>query len=494
MVGNPQLDVHSKIPLYQQLHHHFAQLIRSGTMASGEKLPPTRELAGLLGLNRTTVSAAYELLEAEGLISGQVGRGSFVMGASAAVPGKLDWRFLLSHDDAAPPLPYPSGLHRDVISFATSRPSEDLFPVEAFRASCEQVLSSAEFRSILQLGSPGGYEPLRRYLLDTARHQGLAKPDDDLIVTNGCQQALDLLQRVLAPPSERVALEDPVYPGAKNLFASGGAGLVGIPTGPDGLDPAEVQRVFEKQKPKLLVVTSNFQNPTGATIPLTARHAILRCAKHMGVVLIENDTYGELRYEGSAIPSFKQLDETGDTILIRSFSKVAFPGLRVGWALGPRPVIARMIEAKQLTDLHTDQLSQAVLLRFAESGGLAEHQARMLKAGAQRLAAVLAGCERYLPPGTTFTRPQGGMNLWVKLPAPLDGAELLARAQRAGVVYLPGKFFEISRHQAGALRLSFAGLSPAAIQEGLRILGRVFREELEQAPGCRSMESAQAVV
>ena len=493
MAGNPHLDIHSKIPLYQQLHHHFAQLIRSGTIASGEKLPPTRELAGLLGLNRTTVSAAYELLEADGLISGQVGRGSFVMGANSARE-KLDWRFLLSRDEAAPPSPYLSGLHRDVISFATSRPSQDLFPVEAFRASCEQVLGSPEFRSILQLGSPGGYEPLRRYLLDKARHQGLARADDDLIITNGCQQALDLLQRVLAPPGERVALEDPVYPGAKNLFASGGAGLVGIPAGPHGLDPAEVQRVFEKQKPKLLLVTSNFQNPTGATIPLTARHAILRSVKHAGVVLIENDTYGELRYEGPAIPSFKELDETGDAILVRSFSKVAFPGLRVGWALGPRPLIARLIEAKQLTDLHTDQLSQAVLLRFAESGGLAEHQARMLKAGAQRLEAVLAGCERYLPRGTRFTRPQGGMNLWVELPAPLDAAELLARAQRAGVVYLPGKFFEISRRQAGALRLSFAGLSPAAIQEGLRILGRVFTEELEHAPGWRSMEPAQAVV
>lgn len=490
MVGQPQLDPSSKTPLYQQLYEHFAGLIRAGSIISGEKLPATRELAGLLGLNRTTVSAAYELLENAGLITGRVGRGSFVIAFNGAGSQKVDWQNLMGPE--APPSP--SGLVKDGISFATSRPSEDLFPVDAFRASCRQVLGSVEFRSILQLGSPGGYEPLRRYLLETARRHGLARPDDDLIITNGCQQALDLLRRVLAPSGTCVALEDPVYPGAKNLFASAGAVLAGIAAGPEGLDPEEVERVVAAHKPKLLMVTSNFQNPTGATVPLAARYAILRHVKKAGVILIENDTYGELRYEGAAIPSFKELDETGDTILLRSFSKIAFPGLRVGWALGPRLVIARMMEAKQLTDLHTDQLSQAVLLRFAESGGLADHQSKMLKAGAERLAAVLAGCERYLPPGARFTRPEGGMNLWVELPAPLDAAELLARAQRHGVVYLPGKFFEISRHTSGALRLSFAGLSPPAILEGLRVLGGIFTQELEQARSFRNLEPAQAVV
>ncbi len=245
---------------------------------------------------------------------------------------------------------------------------------------------------------------------------------------------------------------------------------------------------------RLLIVTANFQNPTGATLPVAERLALLRLAGAAGVVVVENDIYGELRYEGAPAPPIKQLDGSGDTVLLRSFSKVTFPGLRVGWIIGPRPLVARLAEAKQSCDLHTDQLSQAVLLRFAESGRLDAHRARVVAAGAERLRAVLAACERYLPPGTFFTRPRGGMNLWVRLPEPLDAAELLSRAQREGVAYLPGRYFEISHHHPGALRLSFAGLAPEKIRAGLEILGRIFARELEQARARDRYEPAQAMV
>src|SRR6185369_4725600 len=156
------------------------------------------------------------------------------------------------------------------------------------------------------------------------------------------------------------------------------------------------------------------------------------------VAIVENDAYGELRYSGQDLPAIKQLDESGGTVLLRSFSKISFPGLRVGWAIGPKPLIDRLRRAKEAADLHTDQLSQAVLLEFAESGRLEAHRARMLQAGAERLAATLEGCQRYLPAGTRWTRPQGGMNVWVRLPEPLDAGELLSRAQKEGVAYLPG--------------------------------------------------------
>jgi 2-aminoadipate transaminase len=190
----------------------------------------------------------------------------------------------------------------------------------------------------------------------------------------------------------------------------------------------------------------------------------------------------------------KQLDEAGDTVLLRSFSKVAFPGLRVGWITGPRALVARLAEAKQLADLHTDQLSQALLLRFAESGRLAAHKSRVLAAGAERLAAVLAACERSLPVGTRFTRPQGGMNLWVRLPEPLDASELLPRAERENVTYVPGKYFEVAHHEPGSLRLSFAGLAPDAIQAGVARLGEVFSSELERVRAPRRYDPAPAMV
>ncbi|MGA7241081.1 MAG: PLP-dependent aminotransferase family protein [Bryobacteraceae bacterium] len=490
MALNPQ----SEIPLYRQLFEQIAVQIRTGQLERGERLPPTRELAGQLGLNRTTISAAYELLEAEGLIAGQVGRGSFVTGEPpakqpGAPPHTVNWGTLLDRGDSFAMTGAAMGRE---ISFVMSRPSRELFPLDDFRASCEAVLKRHDLADILQLGSPSGYEPLRRHLLEEARAQNLAAPGDDLIVTNGCQQALDLIARVLLRPGDTVAIEDPVYPGLKNLLSGIGAQLAGIPVGGDGIDIAQLERALERERPRLIVVTSNFQNPTGATLAEHSRRALLQVARAKGVPVVENDAYGELRYEGAPVTAIKQLDDRGGTVLLRSFSKISFPGLRVGWALGPKALIDRMRHAKEASDLHTDQLSQAVLLEFAESGRLGAHRARVLEAGAQRLHATLDACREYLPAGTRWTRPQGGMNVWVRLGEPLDAAQLLARAQKEGVAYLPGRYFEVSRHDEGTLRLSFAGLPPEEIRRGVAVLGRIAAAEMDAAS--QSFEPAPAMV
>jgi 2-aminoadipate transaminase len=498
----PQLRHDSDIPLYRQIFVQIAARIRSGELPSGERLPATRELAGLLGLNRTTISTAYEMLESEGLISGQVGRGSFVAGAAARPSAAgVNWSSLLDRSESGPAGHSPAThntaagrdtLPRQTISFATSRPSRDLFPLDEFRATCAAVLEHADLADILQLGSPGGYEPLRRYLLDHARHQGLAGPNDDVLIANGCQQALDLIGRVLLSPGDTVAVEDPIYPGLKNLLADLGAQLAGIPVSAEGMEVPALARVLQRERPRLLVVTPNFQNPTGATLPLTARHALLDAAGAARVPVVENDPYVDLRYEGSPIAPLKQLDRGGGTVLLRSFSKISFPGLRVGWVVGPKPLLDRLRHAKESADLHSDQLSQAVLLEFAESGRLAAHLARMLEAGRDRLRATLAACRDLLPPGARWTTPEGGMNLWLRLPEPLDAAALLGRAQKEGVSFLPARYFAVSRHDPGGLRLSFAGLSPVEIREGLSILGRIVSAELVGA--VRDEEPAPAMV
>ena len=474
----------SEVPLYRQVYDQFAQRIRNGELGHGERLPATRELAGLLGLNRTTISTAYEMLEADGLIAGQVGRGSFVTGRSPSEGGRVDWEGILPASGAV------AGFGPSEVSFVMSRPSRDLFPLDDFRASCAAVLARGDLADILQLGSPSGYEPLRRLLLDEARSQRLARPGDDLIITNGCQQALDLIGRVLLRPGDTVALEDPVYPGLKSLLAGMGAQLAGIPVGATGVDLAVLERVL-RDRPRFLVVTSNFQNPTGATLPLAARRTLLEAARAAGVPVVENDAYGELRYSGQALPALKQLDDSGGTILLRSFSKISFPGLRVGWALGPKALIDRLRHAKETADLHTDQLSQAVLLEFVESGRLEAHRARVLEAGATRLAATLDGCREFLPAGARYTRPEGGMNVWLRLPEPLDAAALLPRARSEGVAYLPGHYFTVSRPDAGALRLSFASLPPDEIRRGLAVLGRLVAAGLERAD---SVEPDSAMV
>ena len=217
MLPRFKLDEQGDGPLYRQLFEQVRSAILSGELADGARLFPTRELAEQLGLNRTTVSAAYDLLAAEGLISGQVGRGSFVTykGASGR-PIAAD----------------------DVISFAASRPSELLFPIEDFRKTCDEVIHGADAVSILQLGAPSGYGPLRRYLLEQARREGLAGPDDDIAITSGCQQAVDLIQRTLVAPGDVVVTEDPVYPGLRHAFARSGARIVGVAVGEGDIEPA----------------------------------------------------------------------------------------------------------------------------------------------------------------------------------------------------------------------------------------------------------------
>jgi 2-aminoadipate transaminase len=486
----PNFNPQSGVPIYRQLGSYLQRLIETGDLRSGDRLPPTRELAGQLGLNRTTISAAYDLLETVGLIKGEVGRGSYVCGGpersrQAATGDALNWSRALT---ASVSTSAPAGTG-GAINFTSSRPSEKLFPIEEFRECCREVLEGRNLKALMQLGSPGGYEPLRRYLLDRAIQNGIARDSDDILITNGCQQALDLLRRALVRTGEKVALEEPVYPGLKNLFLEAGAQLIGVPSDGDGIDLYSVQRAFESGA-KVLVVTPSFQNPTGATMPAAHRVEICRMAGAAGVAVIENDIYSELAYEGNSLPRLKQLDS--NVVLLGSFSKIAFPGIRVGWVIAPRPVIARATELKQLADLHTDHLSQAFLLRFAESGKLARHQAIVIAAAKEKLRALDQSCRRYLP-SCTWRVPAGGMNMWIQLPPGLDATALRGLAQQAGIDYLPGRYFSVSRPLDSGLRLSFAGLDPHEIRKGIEILGALVQNAVS-ARESRDAHPAMALV
>ena len=411
-------------------------------------------------------------------------------GATPAVDARR-WEQVLG-DHPAPAAAI--GARGTAISFASSRPAGDLFPLDEFRAAATEVLADHKLAAILQLGSPYGYEPLRAWLLERALQEGVARHGDDVVVTNGCQQALDLVQRVLVSPGDTVVMEDPVYAGLRQVFARAGARVVGVPVDADGIDTSALTRVLERDRPKVLVVTPSFQNPTGATMPIPARETVVRLARAFNTILIESDIYTALRYRGEALPALKELDSTGDVVQLGSFSKVAFPGLRVGWVIAPRPLASALAEAKQWSDLHSDQLSQAILLRFAESGRLEAHGKRMRESGAMRLTAALQACEEYLPAGSRFTRPEGGMNLWVRLPEPLDAGELLTQVNRQGVTYLPGRYFAVGRNEPGGLRLSFAGLAPEEIRRGIAVIGAVASDELRRGGPGRIPEPAMALV
>ncbi|MDX2267348.1 MAG: PLP-dependent aminotransferase family protein [Bryobacter sp.] len=427
MVQLPAIDEGSNVPIYRQLYEAMKDAIVRGELRPGDRVAPTRELAAELGLNRATVSAAYELLEADGLIAGQVGRGSFVQARE--------------------------------ISFATSRPAEGLFPLEDFREAAEEVIRS-KASQILQLGSPQGYGPLREFLVEEAIEEGVFDPvDDDLLVTSGCQQALDLIARTLVKQGERVLVEEPVYPGLRNAFQ-------GCLTSTEGQPGIKAQ-----------ILTPTFSNPLGRTMAMEERKASVAQAEASGRMLVEVDVYTRLRYRGKALPGLRQLGARQQTLLLRSYSKMAFPGLRVGWVIGPKEWVKQLGRTKQWTDLHSDQLSQAIMLEFARSGRLNKHLENVLTAGRASLEATVSGLQENLPQGAKFTKPEGGMNLWVTLPAAMDAEGMLEEARRAGVNYLPGRHFELEKKFRDAFRISFAGLEPGRIREGLRRLGAVFAEK-----------------
>ncbi|HNY41058.1 MAG TPA: PLP-dependent aminotransferase family protein [Bryobacteraceae bacterium] len=491
MLSLPQFDAASGEPIYKQLYEHIRGEILSGRLARGTKLPATRELSTQLDLNRTTVAAAYELLEKEGLIRGHVGRGSYVAGVG---PGAGDgfWAPRLVQEPAAEAALPP--MADDCVNFTSARPAGDVFPLKEFRASCAEVIGREDAGRILELGSPHGYAPLRRRLLEQAVERGEAREGDEVMVTNGCQQALDLLQRTLTVPGDAVAVEDPIYPGLKILFSQAGVRTYGVKVTAGGMDVDELEALLKRERIRLIAVTPNFQNPTGATMPREARRRLLQVARDAGVAVLENDVYGALRYEGEAVESLKSMDETGIVARLNSFSKIAFPGLRVGWVTARRELTAALAARKQLTDLHSDQLSQAVLLRFMESGRLDAHVARIVEAGRARLAAVDQACKSWLPAGTRWTHPQGGMNVWVSLPEPLDASALMEKAFAAGVAYLPAKYFAVGLAEPGGLRLSFAHLSEERIEEGIARLGIVLEDELARARAAWRDDRSPAIV
>ena len=352
----------SAIPLYKQLFEQIRDKILVGELSTGSRIPATRELAGLIGLNRTTVSAAYDLLEREGLIRAHVGRGSFV-----ERPARV-----MAVEELSVPLPR---FRANSSVLPLRRPAAELFPIEECRRTIIDVASGGDLGRILQLGSPLGFEPLARVSAGRAcGPRAFMAPATIVMITSGCQQAQDLLIRTLVQPGDLVLLEDPVYPGLREMLHRAGARLAGIPVTAAGLDLRRGQPGSAARARAADFRNPTFQNPTGATLPRAARAELIRLASARGVTIVENDVYSALRYEGEPIPSIKELASGGEVIQLGSFSKIAFPGLRVGWIVASRQVVESCAASKQWMDLHSDHLSQAVLLRFAESGRLAAHR------------------------------------------------------------------------------------------------------------------------
>ena len=518
----------SHVPLYIQIRDQLRAMVHTGELRPGDRIPASRELATSLGVHRTTVANAYAELESEGFIEGHVGRGTFIShdaptphrsapethgngngkAARAFTPappsfngGSLRWESLFADERGEEALSriYPESA-RGAISFVAARPSAEHFPIEELR-SCTQAVLKGAGEEILQLGSSDGYEPLKRELLAMLGREGLRLRSEQLLVTAGVQQSLDLVCKAFLRPGDAVVLEDPTYPGSLTVFATARVRCLGVPVhteagAPAGIDLDGVEAALRQNRVKFILVTPDCQNPTGATMPLESRRRLLELAARYQVAIVEDGIYSRLRFSGPRLPSLRALDRAGLVIQTDSFSKIAFPGLRVGWCVAPERVIERLRLVKQATDLHTDQLAQATMAEFTRRGGLDRHVKKMCGLYATRCQAMLKALEKHMPEGVEWTRPEGGMCLWVALPAGYDASELLIHARERGVIFAPGRYFYSQVPQPNVFRLGFAGTDERQIAKGVEVLAEVLREEMSKRErgGWRRVEGRVALV
>lgn len=479
-------------PLYLQIRDQIRGRILSGDLNPGDRLEPSRELARRLGIHRTTVGNAYAELESEGLIEGEVGRGTFVSEMVLALRSSVRnarrtahdfiWEGLLTseaEDDSLGRL-MASGLEPGVISFAAAHSLIEPDVAHLARRALDAVFRREGTR-LLQYGSSDGYPPLKELLRGRMRRDGIPVELDEILITNGCQQSLDLIRRALLNPGDVVVTENPTYPGLWQTLETSGVRMLGVPVGEDGMDLDYLEALLEQNKVKLIFSTPNFQNPTGRTMSLEARKRLLRLAGRSQVPVVEDDIYGALRSAGPDLPPLKARDTAGLVIHVNSFSKVGFPGLRVGWVVASRRVIARLRLMKQRSDLHTNLLGQALLEEFGRRGWLDRMIKRARKKAEASLALLRLLASQHFPEEVKVSYPQGGMTAWVELPEELDAAELLVKAHDEGVIFAPARYFYFQNPKHNAFRLCFTTVTEAEMERGISILGRLMKEETRKA-------------
>jgi GntR family transcriptional regulator/MocR family aminotransferase len=490
------LNRQSHTPLYLQITSQVRRMIASGTLKIGDRLPPNRELARTLGVNRTTVTTAYAELAADGLINSHVGRGTFVSGVprpsrgdenQRAQPSPIPWNALLAYERRDPWL---TGMLRKTlsesvrlspgkqnVSLAFALPPADMFPLDDFRRCVDRVLRR-EGRTLLQLGASRGYEPLLDYLANQMALSGVQVKPEEVLITNGCQQSLDLIRRVLVGPNDEVAIEDPTYPGALSVFCGDDSRFISVPVDDGGLNLDVLEDILAQRRPKLIYTIPSFHNPTGVSMDMAARRRLIEMALQYRAPIIEDDIYRELRYDGPSAPPLKAIDEYGLVIYVNSFSKVGFPGLRVGWIAAPAIVIEHLNREKQKADLHAGMLSQAALYEFSRHGLLARHIKRVKRAYTQRRDAMVEALDRYFPPEARWHKPDGGMAVWVTLPPAVNTSQLLLQAVESGITFSPSDHFYSSLPQQNMMRLSFTLAAPSQIEDAVKRLSVMIKARL----------------
>ncbi|UGQ44681.1 aminotransferase-like domain-containing protein [Massilia endophytica] len=362
----------------------------------------------------------------------------------------------------------------EIISFAGGLPSPATFPVDVMKAAFDKVLS-ANGKTALQYGPTDGYMPLRQWVADSLSGNGAKIAPEQVLMVSGSQQALDLLGKVLIDEGSKVLVETPSYLGALQAFSVYRPQFASVQTDDDGLVPSSLDAVAEGAR--LLYALPNFQNPTGRSLSVARRQELVETCARLGLPLIEDDPYGSLSYKGDPMPKMLTMNPDG-VIYMGSFSKVLTPGIRLGYVVAPLALARRMELAKQATDLHTAQLTQMVVHEVVKDGFLDQHIPTIRALYGNQCQVMLDAMAEHFPAGATWTKPEGGMFIWVTLPKHINAMELLDEAIREKVAFVPGAPFYANEPETNTLRLSFVTVPPERIRQGIEILGKLIKARM----------------
>jgi len=487
------LDRESEEPIYRQLIRTIRLQIDSGTLTAGTRLPASRSLARFLEISRISVVNAYAELRSEGYLSAHAGRGTFVAKNTRppepAAPARADTtdNGRVQQDRSVREM---MRLSRKpgVINFSHGTPPKEFIPVAHLRDAINMVLER-DGADALTYEVTEGYGPLRAAVRDYVSSWGIQTPSSQVLITGGTQQALDLVIQAILAEGDTLVTSNPTYLGVIDIARTRRVQIHGVPMDHEGIRLDCLENYLVEARPKLLYITPSFQNPTGNVMPLHRRRQLLRLADDYGLTVLEDGVYQEFQFEGQPDPPLKALDESGNVIYASGFTKVLLPGMRIGYLISDNHHYERLALVKASADISTPGLNQRAIHLMLKRGilsGQLNHNVSELKF---RRDIALQAAEKYLPPGARWQKPAGGLYLWVKLPKTgPTAAELFITAIQMDVAYAIGNVFHTDGSGSYHLRINFALQEPQQIEEGLRRLGRAWRElacdydEMEKAP------------
>lgn len=484
-----ELDRALPASLASQVADAIRRRILDGHLPQATRLPASRALARELGVGRNTVLSAYEQLTEEGWLDAAVGRGTFVAAREETPPATgsgrprvprsaFPWGPLVARSvpqGRVAPRPAPDA----AIDLSGGVPDASTYPAGAVRRALDGVLARHGGEA-LGYGPPAGYAPLREHIATRSSRQGSPVRPDEVLVVGGLQQGLDLLARVLLAPGDTVAVESPTYGNALAIWRLYGARPVGVSVDDRGMSPEALAAVVRQHRPKFVYTMPTFQNPTGLTMDEERRREIMRVASEMQLAVVEDHFDTELRYRGRALPPLRAHDPRGQVVLLGTFSKILFPGFRLGWIIAPRELLGRLLDVKRATELATSLPMQMAVAEFCKRGELDRHLDRVRRAHGARLDAMLEAIDACFPPGVRVTRPEGGMFVWVTLPEGAHASTIAEVAAGRGLLVAEGRLFAADGDGERHLRLSFVNEPAERIRRGIEQLGEIIAGHLDE--------------